>query len=188
MIDFRPVFKLLDDFGYKGWMVVEAEQILLWANPFEYAVKARKYIRETAGSIVVTFSGHTGHGLLFFLPQPDQEKNHSAGQFLSRAQGLTTGPVLRRGRVTGKASLHFRQRGLIHIRFHQARRLPSAPPAPPLPASLWHREPPPAGSPSPYAPPRSPRWSTTDGRTSAAQGRSPPADLLQMSLHLRRIV
>ena len=26
VIDFRPVFKLLDDFGYKGWMVVEAEQ------------------------------------------------------------------------------------------------------------------------------------------------------------------
>ncbi len=48
MIDFRPVFKLLDDFGYKGWMV-EAEQDPALANPFEYAVKARKYIRETAG-------------------------------------------------------------------------------------------------------------------------------------------
>jgi len=49
VIDFRPVFKLLDDFGYKGWMVVEAEQDPALANPFEYAVKARKYIRETAG-------------------------------------------------------------------------------------------------------------------------------------------
>jgi inosose dehydratase len=48
VIDFRPVFKL-DDFGYKGWMVVEAEQDPALANPFEYAVKARKYIRETAG-------------------------------------------------------------------------------------------------------------------------------------------
>jgi inosose dehydratase len=48
-IDFRPVFKLLDDFGYKGWMVVEAEQDPALANPFEYALKARKYIRETAG-------------------------------------------------------------------------------------------------------------------------------------------
>lgn len=49
VIDFRPVFKILDDFGYKGWMVVEAEQDPALANPFEYAVKARKYIRETAG-------------------------------------------------------------------------------------------------------------------------------------------
>lgn len=49
VIDFRPVFKLLDDHGYKGWMVVEAEQDPALANPFEYALKARKYIRETAG-------------------------------------------------------------------------------------------------------------------------------------------
>ncbi|MGS3108300.1 TIM barrel protein, partial [Escherichia coli] len=32
VIDFRPVFKLLDDFGYKGWMVVEAEQDPALAN------------------------------------------------------------------------------------------------------------------------------------------------------------
>ena len=49
VIDFRPVFKILDDYGYKGWMVVEAEQDPALANPFEYAVKARKYIRENAG-------------------------------------------------------------------------------------------------------------------------------------------
>ncbi|MFC0227509.1 myo-inosose-2 dehydratase [Serratia aquatilis] len=49
VIDFRPVFKLLDERGYKGWMVVEAEQDPAIANPFEYAVKARRYIRETAG-------------------------------------------------------------------------------------------------------------------------------------------
>jgi inosose dehydratase len=49
VIDFRPVFKILDESGYKGWMVVEAEQDPALANPFEYAVKARKYIRETAG-------------------------------------------------------------------------------------------------------------------------------------------
>ncbi|MQK22573.1 Inosose dehydratase [Raoultella terrigena] len=30
-------------------MVVEAEQDPALANPFEYALKARKYIRETAG-------------------------------------------------------------------------------------------------------------------------------------------
>jgi len=49
VIDFIPVFKLLDDSGYKGWMVVEAEQDPALANPFEYALKARKYIREYAG-------------------------------------------------------------------------------------------------------------------------------------------
>ena len=48
-IDFAPVFKILDEAGYKGWMVVEAEQDPAIANPFEYAVKARKYIREHAG-------------------------------------------------------------------------------------------------------------------------------------------
>ncbi|MGP6489896.1 myo-inosose-2 dehydratase [Duffyella gerundensis] len=49
VIDFRPVFALLDERGYTGWMVVEAEQDPALANPFEYAVKARRYIRETAG-------------------------------------------------------------------------------------------------------------------------------------------
>ncbi|CAI2130280.1 myo-inosose-2 dehydratase [Serratia ficaria] len=49
VIDFRPVFRLLDERGYQGWMVVEAEQDPALANPFEYAVKARRYIRETAG-------------------------------------------------------------------------------------------------------------------------------------------
>ncbi|WP_367143394.1 myo-inosose-2 dehydratase [Pantoea stewartii] len=49
VIDFRPVFQVLDESGYRGWMVVEAEQDPAIANPFEYAVKARKYIRTTAG-------------------------------------------------------------------------------------------------------------------------------------------
>ena len=49
VIDFMPVFKILDEAGYKGWMVVEAEQDPALANPYEYAVKARKYIREHAG-------------------------------------------------------------------------------------------------------------------------------------------
>ena len=48
-LNFEPVFKLLDKKGYKGWYVVEAEQDPARANPFEYAVKARKYIREKAG-------------------------------------------------------------------------------------------------------------------------------------------
>ncbi len=45
-IDFTPVFQILDKAGYAGWMVVEAEQDPALANPFEYAQKARLYIRE----------------------------------------------------------------------------------------------------------------------------------------------
>lgn len=48
VIDFRPVFRLLDNYGYQGWMVVEAEQDPALANPLEYALKARQYLRETA--------------------------------------------------------------------------------------------------------------------------------------------
>ncbi|MCL2853662.1 MAG: myo-inosose-2 dehydratase [Defluviitaleaceae bacterium] len=49
VIDFDPVFRVLLDSGYEGWMVVEAEQDPAKANPLEYAMKARKYIREYAG-------------------------------------------------------------------------------------------------------------------------------------------
>ncbi|HYE84166.1 MAG TPA: myo-inosose-2 dehydratase [Clostridia bacterium] len=49
MIDFVPLFKLLQDNNYSGWMVVEAEQDPAKANPFEYALNARKYIREKTG-------------------------------------------------------------------------------------------------------------------------------------------
>jgi inosose dehydratase len=48
-IDFAPVFRLLSEAGYKGWFVVEAEQDPAVANPFEYALKARSYIREKSG-------------------------------------------------------------------------------------------------------------------------------------------
>ncbi len=36
----------------------------------------------------MTFSGHTGYGLLFFLSQPDSGLNHSAGQFSLPGLGL----------------------------------------------------------------------------------------------------
>lgn len=49
VIDFRPVFDIIDKAGYSGWMVVEAEQDPAIANPFEYALKGRKYIKEYAG-------------------------------------------------------------------------------------------------------------------------------------------
>ena len=48
-IDFRPIFDVLEKTGYEGYVLVEAEQDPAIANPFEYALKARKYIRETAG-------------------------------------------------------------------------------------------------------------------------------------------
>ena len=47
--DFKPIFDILDRTGYEGWVVVEAEQDPAKANPFAYAVKARKYIKEVAG-------------------------------------------------------------------------------------------------------------------------------------------
>lgn len=48
-IDFKPIFKILEDNNYEGWMVVEAEQDPAIANPFEYALKARAYIKENTG-------------------------------------------------------------------------------------------------------------------------------------------
>ncbi len=48
-IDFEPVFKVLAENNYEGYLLVEAEQDPAKANPLEYAIKARKYIREKAG-------------------------------------------------------------------------------------------------------------------------------------------
>lgn len=47
-IDFEPIFKVLADSDYEGWMLVEAEQDPAIANPLEYAIKGRGYIRKTA--------------------------------------------------------------------------------------------------------------------------------------------
>jgi inosose dehydratase len=49
VIRFAPLFTFLAEHGYEGWFVVEAEQDPAQANPFEYAVKARHYIKQTAG-------------------------------------------------------------------------------------------------------------------------------------------
>ena len=43
-IEFVPIFKVLEEIGYEGYMLVEAEQDPAKANPLEYAIKARKYI------------------------------------------------------------------------------------------------------------------------------------------------
>ena len=48
-IDYPGVFKALNKAHYEGWFIVEAEQDPAKANPFEYALKARDYIRGTAG-------------------------------------------------------------------------------------------------------------------------------------------
>lgn len=49
VIDFKPVFDILKQANYQGWMVVEAEQDPALANPFEYALKGRQYIKKIAG-------------------------------------------------------------------------------------------------------------------------------------------
>lgn len=48
-VDFSAVFSVLDKSGYEGWLLVEAEQDPVKANPFEYAKKAREYIRKHSG-------------------------------------------------------------------------------------------------------------------------------------------
>ena len=49
VIDFAPIFDVLSENNYEGYVLVEAEQDPAIANPFEYALKARKYIAEKAG-------------------------------------------------------------------------------------------------------------------------------------------
>ena len=48
-VDFDPIFRELAKIGYEGYMVVEAEQDPAKANPLEYAIRARKFIREHTG-------------------------------------------------------------------------------------------------------------------------------------------
>ena len=48
-VEFAPIFKTLAESGYEGYMVVEAEQDPAKANPLEYAIRARKFIREQTG-------------------------------------------------------------------------------------------------------------------------------------------
>ena len=48
-INYDPIFKVLEDAGYEGYMVVESEQDPAKANPLEYAIRARKFIAEKTG-------------------------------------------------------------------------------------------------------------------------------------------
>ena len=49
LIDFPAFLHALDERGYAGWLVVEAEQDPAKADPLEYATRARAYLREVAG-------------------------------------------------------------------------------------------------------------------------------------------
>ncbi len=48
-IDFKGIFSVIKDSDYTGWMVVEAEQDPALANPLEYALTARQFIRNHTG-------------------------------------------------------------------------------------------------------------------------------------------
>ena len=48
-INYDPIFKVLEEAGYEGYMVVEAEQDPAKANPFEYAKMGREYITAHTG-------------------------------------------------------------------------------------------------------------------------------------------
>ncbi len=48
-VDFPAIFKVLEENDYHGYMLVEAEQDPAKANPLEYAIRARKYIKEQTG-------------------------------------------------------------------------------------------------------------------------------------------
>lgn len=48
-IDFQPILGALDVAHFEGWLVVEAEQDPCKAEPLQYAMKARAYLREIIG-------------------------------------------------------------------------------------------------------------------------------------------
>ena len=48
-IDYAPIFKILAEEKYAGWLVVEAEQDPAQAPPLEFARRARAYVKRAAG-------------------------------------------------------------------------------------------------------------------------------------------
>ena len=49
VIDFKPILEELAKADYEGWLVVEAEQDPNKANPLQYALMARNYLRQETG-------------------------------------------------------------------------------------------------------------------------------------------
>lgn len=49
LVDWDEIFKILDENNYEGWIVVEAEQDPAKADPLEYAIKAREFMKEKTG-------------------------------------------------------------------------------------------------------------------------------------------
>ena len=50
MVDWKSIFEIIKASDYSGWIVVEAEQDPAKADPLEYALKARKFLREGLGA------------------------------------------------------------------------------------------------------------------------------------------
>ena len=48
-VNWDGIFKILNENNYEGWIVVEAEQDPAKADPLEYAIKARKFMKEKTG-------------------------------------------------------------------------------------------------------------------------------------------
>jgi inosose dehydratase len=48
-LDYVEIMRVLDKSGFEGWLEVEAEQDPAKADPLEYAIKARTFLREVAG-------------------------------------------------------------------------------------------------------------------------------------------
>jgi inosose dehydratase len=49
VIDYKPIFEIIKNSEYKGWLLVEAEQDPVKANPLEYAKKGRETIKNLTG-------------------------------------------------------------------------------------------------------------------------------------------
>ena len=54
--NYKPFFSLLKKNNYKGWLVVEAEQDPIKANPFEYAKIGYNYLKKTLDVCEISIS------------------------------------------------------------------------------------------------------------------------------------
>ena len=55
-INYHPLFKILKDNNYSGWLVVEAEQDPIKANPFKYAKIGFNYLTNELKKVGIQFS------------------------------------------------------------------------------------------------------------------------------------